>query len=93
MARLNDEIRRQLAMAELKNAQKVSGSTCVANVEYDPETLELEIEFVGPPYGGSGTWTYFEVPPDEAAGLLGAGSKGEYFNQYIRDRYSFERTA
>lgn len=61
-------------------------STCVASLEYDPETNELIIEFQE-----RGTYKFYDVPPDEADGLRGATSQGTYYNLYIKGRYSYDR--
>lgn len=63
-------------------------STCVANVDYDPETEELTVEFIK-----RGTYKYSGVPLDEYVDFSLADSQGKYFNFYIRDKYSFERVA
>lgn len=63
-------------------------STCVANVEYDPTTEEMIIEFVE-----RGTYKYKGVGLSEYVDFETSGSQGKYFNNYIRDRYSYERVA
>ena len=62
-------------------------STCVANVEYDPETQDLTIEF-----NERGTYVYHVVPPDVYIDFETSGSRGHYFNENIRGgNYEFER--
>ena len=63
-------------------------STCVANVEYNPLTREMTIEFVE-----RGTYKYHEVPLDDYVDFETSGSQGKYFNLYIRDKYEYERIA
>ena len=53
---------------------------------YDAERHELLIGFQS-----GKRYVYENVPPDVAAGLKAARSRGEYFNDHIRDRYSFRR--
>jgi hypothetical protein len=52
-------------------------------VEYDAATGQLDIWF-----NGSGRYSYYRVPSYIYDGLLASGSKGTYFNNNIRDRYS-----
>ena len=61
-------------------------SKCVADISYDPESQEMTVEFQQ-----RGTYKYQNVPLDEYVDFQSAGSQGKYFNNYIRDRYSFER--
>jgi len=61
-------------------------SSAIARIEYDPATLQLHITF-----HGSGTYTYYGVPRSIYEAFLRATSKGTYFNDYIRDRYSSNR--
>lgn len=63
-------------------------STCVANVEYDPLTQEMIIEFVQ-----RGTYKYKSVEIGTYTDFETAGSQGTYFNLYIRDKYEYERVA
>jgi hypothetical protein len=63
-------------------------STCVADITYDPETLDMTVEFIK-----RGTYVYHDVPLDEFTDFQLSNSQGRYFNFYIRDRYSFERIA
>lgn len=63
-------------------------STCISNVAYDPVEETLTITFSNPTIG---TWEYYNVFAYDAAGIIGASSRGEYFNAYIRDRYDYSR--
>lgn len=68
-----------------KNFQ-INESSCVANVDYDQEAQILTIEFQA-----RGTYKYSEVPLDVYVDFSTAGSQGKYFNNYIRDQYSYDR--
>lgn len=61
-------------------------SSVIHSFEYDVDGGQLIIEFQ------SGLrYVYFDVPPELHAGLQRAPSRGAYFNQRIRDRYSYSR--
>lgn len=72
-------------------------SRCVASHDFqlnDPEEGtdgELTIVFTGPPNGGAGTYKYHNFPLSEYALFAQASSLGKYYNDYIKDRYSYER--
>jgi len=59
-------------------------STAVANIGYNPARQRLTVTFVT-----GRTYEYIDVPPEVAASLHSAFSKGTFFNSYIRDRYDF----
>lgn len=59
-------------------------STAIRRAEYDTFSRTLTIWFTSGPQG----YDYYNVPPDIYAGLLSAGSKGTFFNHYIRDKYA-----
>lgn len=61
--------------------QRVSSSN-LHSVGYDPDSMILEIKFQS-----SGIYQYFGVPEAQYIGLLRAGSKGGYFDSYIKNRY------
>lgn len=63
-------------------------STCVANIQYDPETQDMTVDFVK-----RGTYIYHDVPLDTYTDFELSASQGKYFNFYIRDQFSFERVA
>jgi hypothetical protein len=63
-------------------------STVIKDFEYEPELARLTITFTT-----GRIYQYFMVPPDVAASLQGALSKGAYFNDRIRDRFSFREVA
>lgn len=61
-------------------------SSVIRSFKHDPESAELLVVFqTGKRY------RYHAVPAEIAAGMRQAFSKGEYFNEHIRDRYAFER--
>ncbi len=66
-------------------------SRCVANIDYNEETFEMDVTFVGPPGGGSGTWRYTAVPLAVYVDFSQASSQGQYFNLYIRNSYESEQ--
>jgi len=59
-------------------------STAIEEVAYDAAQRHLTIRFV---HGGR--YTYLDVPPRVARGLIAAPSHGRYFHHHIRDRYAF----
>lgn len=61
--------------------QRVSSSN-LHSVGYDPDSMVLEIKFQN-----SGIYQYSEVPEERFSGLMHAGSKGSYFDSYIKNRY------
>ena len=67
------------------NKRVVSSSTIVS-IGYDPKTETLEIEF-----GSGRVYQYYDVPANLHDEIMQAPSKGQYFNTYIKDRYSFSR--
>lgn len=54
-------------------------SSNVASVGYDSDANVMEVEF-----HRSGIYQYFGVPPDVHEGLMTAGSKGRFFDQYVK---------
>lgn len=63
-------------------------STCIADVQYEPTTREMLVQFVE-----RGTYKYHDVPIEDYVDFETAGSQGKYFNLYIRDKFSYERVA
>jgi len=62
-------------------------SSNLASVGYDPTSATLEIEF-----RSSGIYQYYGVPEDVYEGLMGAGSKGTFFDQSIKKAgYSYRK--
>jgi len=58
-------------------------SSNICSVGYEPETRTLEVEF-----NSGGIYQYSGVPETVYQGLMQAISKGSYFHDYIKDRYS-----
>jgi hypothetical protein len=64
-------------------------SECVSDLEYDPEHYEMTIHFVK-----RGSYIYYGIEPWLFAEFNNSGSRGQYFNQYIRPMYSdYQRIA
>jgi lysyl-tRNA synthetase class 2 len=62
-------------------------SSVIETFAYDEDERRLMVRFV------SGlVYVYASVPGDVAAGFRDAPSKGQYFNESIRDRFSFARS-
>jgi hypothetical protein len=59
-------------------------SSALVSVKYDGASENLEICFVN-----GRTYLYSNVPSDVYKALLGAESKGRFFNAQIRDHYSY----
>jgi hypothetical protein len=61
-------------------------SSTIAEIGYEAETQTLEITFCnGRPY------RYFGVPVSLHRAFMACDSKGKFFNENIRDVYSFVR--
>ena len=65
--------------------QRVSSST-VMSIGYDRQTETLEIEF-----GSGRVYQYYGVPGRLHVKFMQAPSKGQFFNDYIRDQYPYSR--
>jgi hypothetical protein len=65
--------------------QPVSSSN-LRSVGYEPARRLLEIEF-----HHGGVYQYTGVPEPVYRGLMGAGSKGSYHADHIKDRYNYRR--
>ncbi|HWK48912.1 MAG TPA: KTSC domain-containing protein [Steroidobacter sp.] len=61
-------------------------STVIESFDYDASKRELLVVF-----RSGRRYVYEDVPESTHAGLRGSFSKGEYFNEHIRDRYVFRR--
>ncbi len=64
------------------------GSSNLSTVGYDPRLRVLEIEF-----HNGGVYRYSGVSQQVYDGLMGAGSKGQYFHAYIKGVYSYQRVS
>ncbi len=61
-------------------------STVVRHFRYQPVEQALDITFVN-----GRSYRYLRVPPKVYEDMRRSFSKGEYFNQHIRDHFAFER--
>jgi hypothetical protein len=61
-------------------------STNIASVGYDESTETLEVEFLN-----SSIYQYYNVPVNMYESLMREGSKGRFFNTYIKNMYPFSR--
>jgi len=59
-------------------------SAVIRFFRYSPERRELKVTFVS-----GRLYAYEDVPPEVAAAFKDARSKGSFFNQQIRDRYTY----
>ncbi|AFY68553.1 hypothetical protein Pse7367_0237 [Thalassoporum mexicanum PCC 7367] len=66
--------------------RKSVSSSNLASVGYAPDTQILEVEFMN-----GGLYQYSSVPQSVYAGLMSASSHGSYFNQYVRNVYSYQK--
>ena len=63
-------------------------STSLAWVAYSAERRLLEVTFQN-----GKVYDYFEVPSETYTELLGAESKGHYFNHHIRNHFRAEQVS
>ena len=63
-------------------------STTLATIAYDQARELLQLEF-----RSRAIYQFLGVPPAVHAGLLGAPSKGSYFNRFIRGQFPYRRAA
>ena len=61
-------------------------STTLGSAGHDAQSAVLELQF-----RNGAIYQYFLVPPSVYRDLLGAHSKGGYFNRNIRGRYPYQR--
>jgi hypothetical protein len=61
-------------------------STVIRTYEYFPARRELRVVFQS-----GRCYLYHEVPEEIHAAMKKAFSKGEFFNQHIRDHFEFTR--
>ena len=59
-------------------------SSAIRSVDYDAASRRMWITFTS----GPTAYSYCGVPESVYRGLMNAGSKGRYFDDYIRDRYA-----
>ncbi|WP_083509539.1 KTSC domain-containing protein [Hyphomicrobium sulfonivorans] len=58
-------------------------SSAIHGINWNAQTLNLDVIFTS----GPRVYTYYDVPRWKYEGLLGASSKGSYFNIHIRDQH------
>jgi hypothetical protein len=63
-------------------------SSNLSSADYDPWSGTLTIAF----HGGR-VYEYHHVPNAEYSGLVNASSHGQYFHEYIKDHYDYQRVA
>jgi hypothetical protein len=63
-------------------------SSVIRAFRYDPPSRELQVEFTS-----GRCYRYLDVPPQTAAAMRSAFSKGGYFNRHIRDHFAFRQVA
>jgi hypothetical protein len=61
-------------------------STVVEHISYDEATRELHVTYVG-----GATYTYYGVPKQLYAAFREARSKGQFVNQFVKNRYDFRQ--
>ena len=61
-------------------------SSMLLSAGYDPDNEIMELEFIS-----GEVYQYLNVPVIHFTGFMNAVSHGEYFNQFIKDQYSFIR--
>jgi hypothetical protein len=61
-------------------------STVIQSFEYDAGKRELRVLF-----RSGRSYVYEDVPDEKYAAMRRSFSKGEYFNEHIRDRHAFRR--
>ncbi|MES2494951.1 MAG: KTSC domain-containing protein [Pseudomonadota bacterium] len=61
-------------------------SSVIRNFAYNPPARRLDIEFVS-----GRRYSYHDVPMSVASALTSAPSKGQFFNERIRDRFDVSR--
>jgi KTSC domain-containing protein len=59
-------------------------SSMIRRLEYEEAARELEITFTS-----GKTYVYFAVPKSVYQRFLKAASKGQFFNDHIKDQYGF----
>jgi hypothetical protein len=65
---------------------KAMPSTVIKHFSYDSGTSTLTITFVS-----GNVYNYKDVPQKVYRSLKIAGSKGSYFNRFIKNRFEFEQ--
>ena len=66
--------------------RKHVASSNIASIGYDEKTETLEVEFLN----GS-IYQYYNVPLSIHQQIMQEGSKGMFFNQYVKNAYPYSR--
>ena len=61
-------------------------STNIASIGYDPASQQMQVKF----HSGA-TYNYFGVHPSVNDALMSAKSKGQFFDQQIKNRYRSQK--
>ena len=61
-------------------------STVIRSYRYDRHKRDLHVVFQS-----GRVYTYLQVPEEIYAGMQLTFSKGQFFNQFIRDKFAFRR--
>jgi len=61
-------------------------STVIEHFSYDPDSSSLKVTFVS-----GNIYIYLDVPEKIYTALKIAGSKGRYFNYFIKDKFKFKK--
>lgn len=87
-AKAKAELQGQMSDQDFNDAYKEKqmsvDSTCLSNLEYDPEDRILAVKF----QGNSKQYKYPQVPMELVQGLMKSPSKGEFFMEKIHDQYT-----
>lgn len=60
-------------------------SSDITSIGYEDNILEIEF------HSGNSVYQYFQVPEQVYDELMNASSHGKYFNQYIKNKYRYEK--
>ena len=63
-------------------------SSALTDAQYNAQSRDLDVWFVS-----GRLYRYSNVPPEVYESLLGADSKGIFFNAHIRDKYVYRELA
>ncbi len=61
-------------------------SSNICSIGYDPQSATLKVEFTS-----AEIYQYFDVPEHLYNGLMGASSKGQFLNDYIKYNYRYQK--
>lgn len=70
-----------------KVQRQLVNSSDIKSIGYDAFTSILEIQFLR---DGS-VYQYYFIPQDVHIGLMNSSSHGKYFNENIKDKYSYKK--